>query len=281
MNATWSQWRHRWRSPRTAVAPRCISTPPPFVLGRAVPRPRLPRTSLPVSVGRARYASVDGGGSSSLPPPGVYCHPSLSDYVTATYPSSDIGPWSHRPCRFVAVFACYDGGAPFLTFLQADGNEAALERLHAIAEENNDEDFLVRVFIDHALTRDTVHRLMQAKGEVKGLRALLTQALPDGPARDGWVDRDMWTVAQLLQSCSRRWRGGWACCRCTPSCPTRSTITRRGCSPDCPATFNHPSNNRRHLPQIASSLPSLNVHHYTAHINSLACAECEGEVPVL
>ena len=119
---------------------------------------------------------------------------SFTDFIIGSFPTTPPSPVT----LYVAVFALYDGGAPMLTFLQLDDNEAALDSLDAIAAANNDPDFTGRVFIDHPLSPEQVDALSSAASP-DDLRALLSDALPDGPNGDGWADVDAWTVDEIEQ----------------------------------------------------------------------------------
>ena len=125
----------------------------------------------------------------------------LLNFVKATYPPqvSKLQSSSSSPSAEVAIFACYDGGSPDLTYVQLDGNGEALARLRAIAEACEDKSFTVKVWADaEALTHETVQQLM-AISDAEQLRQTLAEALPEGPEGDGWADRDLWTVGELEQ----------------------------------------------------------------------------------
>ena len=121
----------------------------------------------------------------------------MLDFVQPEYPPLSASSSSSRS-PVVAVFACYDGGAPLLTYLQLEGNSQAVQRLRAIAATCEDEDMSLRLWPE-ALEHDRAQELMQLQ-DPERLREALTAALPDGPDGDGWGDRDKWAVSELLQS---------------------------------------------------------------------------------
>ena len=121
--------------------------------------------------------------------------PTLLDFLTPQFPAPS--QVSTKGSPYTPVFAGHSGGGMGLIYLRHTGNEAAISRLRAIALANNDCEFTVRVF-DSTLERARVEELMAVEG-VEELRTLLTAAMPEGPAGDGWGDRDAWTVGELDQ----------------------------------------------------------------------------------
>jgi hypothetical protein len=98
----------------------------------------------------------------------------------------------------VVLFSCFDGGAPSLYYLQLRGNEEAIYGLRAIAATHGQTEFVVKLF-SPAITQQTADALIATDPEDDdALRAALTAAFPDGPEGDGWSDRDMWTVKEII-----------------------------------------------------------------------------------
>ena len=102
--------------------------------------------------------------------------PTLLDFLTPTFPSR--GETSSTS-PLVAIFIGYSGGGQFIAYVEVEGNGAAIDRLRAIAEANDDEEFSVRVF-SQELTAEKVTECMEA-ADTEALRTLLTAAMPEGP----------------------------------------------------------------------------------------------------
>ena len=148
-------------------------------------------------------APLSGHFIGSYPKPLVYFQKrepelTLLDFLKPMFPSTNV-PRALFPV--IPIFVAHSAGRMGLFYLELSGNEEAIDRLRAIAEANQDDEITIKVFTQR-WSQHTVEELMSAN-DVETLRSLLAAALPEGPANDGWGDRDAWTVGELTQELLR------------------------------------------------------------------------------